>query len=219
MQKHLPLLTALFVTLLIISNIVAAKIGTFFGVFLPVAVVVFPATYVLGDVITEVYGYTAMRRVIWTGFLCNLVAVAVFQMSIQIPSAPFFNGQEAFDTTLGATTRILGASFIAYLVGGFSNAFILAKLKVKTNGKMLWLRTIVSTLIGEGLDSVLFITLAFYGVFEAQQIQTLILTQWLTKVSLEVIVTPITYGVISYLKRTERLDTYDNATNFSPLPF
>ena len=217
--RFIPLLTALFVTTLIVSNIIAVKIGAIFGFFLPVAVVIFPFGYVLSDIITEVYGFTAMRRVIWTGFLCNLVAVAIFWIGLRIPSAPFFAGQDAYAQILGATPRILAASFIAYLIGEFVNSAVLARLKVQTEGKHLWLRTILSTILGEGLDSTLFISLAFVGIFPREQIVTLIFTQWSFKVILEALVTPITYLVTGFLKKKEGIDHYDRGTRLNPLPF
>lgn len=218
-MKYFPVLSSIFITTLIISNIIAVKIGSFGGYFLPVAVIVFPVSYILGDIITEVYGYTAMRRTIWTGFACNLLAVFVLWLAQLIPAAPFYQGQDAFVQVLSSTPRILAASFIAYLLGGFTNAFVLAKLKIKTQGKMLWLRTIGSTVIGEGLDSLVFITLAFTGVFPGDQMVTLILTQWIFKVLFETIATPITYAVTGMLKKAEQVDTYDLHTNFNPLQF
>ncbi len=217
--RYLELLGSAFIAVLIISNIIAVKIGDFGGLFLPVAVIVFPVSYILADVLTEVYGYSAMRRVIWTGFLCNLLVVAVIAIALKVPSAPFYQGQEAFSVVLGATPRILVASFIAYLVGSFSNSMILAKLKVKTAGRFLWLRTISSTVVGEALDSVLFITIAFYGVFPNEQIVTLIATQWAFKTVFEIIATPITYIVVGALKRAEKADHFDTATNLNPLAF
>ncbi len=209
-------LTALFVTTLIVSNIIAVKIGSFAGVFLPVAVIVFPVSYILGDIITEVYGYGAMRRVIWTGFLCNLVAVIAIWVGGIIPAAPFFEGQSAYMQILGSTPRILGASFVAYLIGAFTNAMILSRLKVKTKGKLLWLRTIASTIVGEGLDSLIFIALAFGGIFPAADIVSLVFAQWLFKVGFEVIATPLTYAIIGGIKRRGGIDTFDHQTDFNP---
>ena len=195
------LLQALFVTTLIVSNIIAVKIGSFGGVFLPVAVVIFPISYILGDVITEVYGFSTMRRTIWTGFACNLLAVAAIALGQWIPAAPFFDAQGAYERILGWTPRILAASFIAYLVGEFVNAAILAKLKVKTKGRHLWLRTISSTVIGEGLDSFLFLTIAFAGSMSVAQLYSLIVAQWAFKVSFEILATPFTYAAVAGLKR------------------
>jgi uncharacterized integral membrane protein (TIGR00697 family) len=215
--KFFPFLSSLFITTLIVSNIIAVKIGSFGGYFLPVAVIIFPVSYILGDILTEVYGYAATRRVLWTGFACNLHVVFAIWIARVIPAAPFYEGQTAFDTILGSTPRILAASFVAYLVGGFSNSFIMAKLKIATKGRFLWVRTITSTIVGEGLDSSIFITLAFANVFPGVQIVVLVLTQWIFKVLFEVISTPFTYGIVSFLKKKEQMDAYDVSTNFNPL--
>ncbi len=217
--RYLQPLAALFVTTLIISNIIASKIGSFGGFFMPVGVVIFPLAYVLGDVLTEVYGYGVMRRVIWTGFLCNLLAVLILWVARVLPPAPFYADQAAFDAVLGSTPRILAASFVAYLIGSFSNALIMAKLKVKTQGRFLWLRMITSTIVGEGLDSFVFILLAFGGVFPGGQVVMLAVTQWVFKLAFEVVVVPVSYAVVAWLKRAEKTDHYDRATNFNPLHF
>ncbi len=216
-SKFYNLISALFVTCLIISNIIAVKIGAFGSYFLPVAVILFPLTYIIGDVLTEVYGFAAARKAIWTGFFCNLLAVMAIWISIKIPAAPFFQNQTAFEQILGFTPRLLVASFIAYLIGQFANSMVLAKMKVKTQGKHLWMRTIGSTIVGEGLDSVIFITLAFWGVMPGSVVGTLIVTQWIFKVLFETVLTPVTYVVVSYLKKAEKIDVYDKETKFSPL--
>jgi len=216
-SKFYQLISALFVTSLIISNIIAVKIGAFDSYFLPVAVILFPITYIIGDILTEVYGYSAARRAIWTGFTCNLVAVIAIYIAMKIPSAPFFENQKAFEQILGFAPRLLVASFVAYLVGQFANSVVLAKMKIKTNGKHLWMRTIGSTIVGEGLDSLIFITLAFYGVMPTSVIGGLIVTQWMFKTLFEVVLTPVTYAVVGYLKKTEQIDVYDKDTSFNPL--
>ncbi len=216
-SKFYHLILALFVTCLIISNIIAVKIGSFAGYFLPVAVILFPITYIIGDVLTEVYGFAAARRAIWTGFLCNLIAVVAIYVAIQIPSAPFFANQEAFKSILGFTPRLLAASFIAYLIGQFANSMVLSKLKVRTQGKYLWMRTIGSTIVGEGLDSAIFITLAFWGVMPGAVVGQLVLTQWIFKVLFETVLTPATYFVVGILKKKENIDAYDKNISFSPV--
>ncbi|NOS67753.1 MAG: queuosine precursor transporter [Candidatus Peribacteraceae bacterium] len=215
-RGYRDLLSALFVTTLVVSNIIAVKIGAFGGFYLPVAVVIFPLSYVLGDIITEVYGFSAMRRTIWTGFLCNLVAVAAIMIGNMIPAAPFFEGQDAYRQILGSTPRILGASFTAFLIGSFTNAMILSRLKVATKGKHLWLRTITSTVIGEGLDSLVFISLAFWGIFAPAEVALMFVTQWAFKVCVEILVTPLTYAVVGTLKKREGTDVYDAKTSFNP---
>lgn len=217
--KYIDLLSAVFVTTLLVSNIIASKIGNFGGFFMPVGVVIFPVSYFLADILTEVYGYAAMRRVIWTGFFCNLIAVMAYFIARMIPAAPFYQDQAAYDLIFGATPRILLASFIAYLFGSFLNAFIMAKLKVKTSGRFLWVRTIGSSLVGEGVDSLIFIVVAFGGVFPEQQLIGLVLTQWTFKFLFEVLATPLTYGIVISLKKAEKMDHYDRDTNFQPFSF
>ena len=214
------ILAGLFVTCLIVANIIAVKILALpFGLFVPAGVVVFPLSYLFGDVLTEVYGYAAARRVIWLGFACNLVAVAAIALAGALPAAPFWPGQSAYVSILGFTPVLLLASFCAYVVGEFLNAFVLAKLKIATKGRWLWTRTIGSTVVGEGADTLIFITIAFglTGIFTPGEVLTAILVQWAFKVLYEVVATPLTYAIVTYLKRTEGLDVYDVGTNFSPI--
>jgi uncharacterized integral membrane protein (TIGR00697 family) len=208
---------ALFITTLITANITAVKLVGLFGLVLPAAVVVFPISYICGDVLTEVYGYRVARRVIWLGFLCNLLAVVAIYLGGILPAAPFWEGQVAYETILGYTPRLLAASFLAYLVGEFANAIVLAKMKVTTNGRWLWSRTIGSTIIGQGLDSLVFIVLAFVGTIPASAMLAAIMTQWLVKSLYEALATPLTYVVVNRLKRSEGLDVYDRDTSFNPL--
>lgn len=212
------LITTVFVTTLIVSNITAVKLIGVAGLVLPAAIVIFPVSYIFGDILTEVYGYAAARRVIWLGFTCNLLAVVAIWLGQILPSAAFWaENQPAYERILGYTPRLLMASFVAYLVGEFLNSFILAKLKVAMAGRWLWLRTITSTLVGQGLDSAIFVTLAFAGTMSwNMHIQTVI-TLWLAKSTYEALATPLTYGVVNYLKRVEGLDVYDRDTDFSPL--
>ena len=207
---------ALFGTL-ITANITAVKLIGVFGLVLPAAVVVFPISYICGDVLTEVYGYRAARRVIWLGFLCNLLAVAAIYLGGILPAAPFWQGQEAFETILGYTPRLLAASFLAYLVGEFANSYVLARMKVATDGRWLWSRTIGSTLVGQGLDSLVFIVLAFAGNIPTSVMLAAVVTQWIFKSAYEVLATPLTYLVVNRLKRAEGLDVYDRDTSFNPL--
>lgn len=209
--------TALFITTLITANIIAVKLVSFLGFFLPAAVIIFPISYIIGDILTEVYGYRFTRLVIWLGFFCNLFVVIAIVIAQLLPPAPFWEAQHAYEAILGYAPRILLASFTAYLIGEFVNSYILAKLKVMTEGKWLWLRTISSTLVGQGLDSAIFITIAFLGTIPFVGLTNAIVTQWLFKSSYEVIATPITYGVVNFLKRVENLDVYDNEIDFNPL--
>ena len=224
--KYLPAITGIFVTCLLISNIIAVKLGAFGSFFLPVAVIIFPISYIFGDVLTEVYGYARARQVIWIGFACNLLAVLAIWLGGIITPAPFWNAniygspaeaQKAYDAILGFTPRLLTASFIAYLVGEFLNSFVIAKLKIATSGKHLWFRTITSTLVGQLADSGIFILVAFIGVLPNDALIQLIVTQWLFKSLYEAAATPITYIVVNFLKRAENEDYYDRETDFNPI--
>lgn len=207
----------LFVTCLIVSNIVAAKLAVIAGLVLPAAVILFPVSYILGDVLTEVYGYGRARQVIWLGFACNLLAVVFIALAGALPAAGFWDGQEAFQRVLGQTPRILAASFLAYLVGEFVNAYVLARLKIATGGRMLWLRTIGSTLVGQALDSAIFMTIAFAGILDGGQLAAAMVTQWLFKSAYEAVATPLTYLAVGFLKRREGGEAFDRDLRFNPL--
>jgi uncharacterized integral membrane protein (TIGR00697 family) len=217
-------LAGLFVTCLIVANIIAVKpVDLPLGLVAPAGIVVFPLSYLFGDVLTEVYGYAAARRVIWLGFACNLLVVLAIAVGGALPGASFAgwgaSEQAAYEGILGFTPVLLVASFCAYLAGEFLNAFVLAKLKIATRGRWLWTRTISSTVVGQGVDSAIFITLVF-GLARhapALAVVTLVLSQWLLKVLYEVVATPFTYAVVTYLKRREGLDAFDLKTNFSPI--
>jgi queuosine precursor transporter len=211
------IIVAVFVTCLITANIIAVKLVDLFGLILPAAIFIFPLSYITGDVLTEVYGYRHARKVIWLGFLCNVIVVAAIWIAQILPGASFWDGQGAYERILGYTPRILIASFLAYLVGEFANSFVLAKMKIATQGRWLWLRTIGSTLVGQGLDSVVFISLAFAGTIPVHALTHAIVTQWLAKSAYEAAVTPFTYLVVNFLKRKEGIDTYDHETRFNPL--
>ncbi len=225
-QRWLPLIAAVFVTSLIIANIIAVKIITLGPLILSAAILIFPLSYIFGDILTEVYGYARARRVIWIGFGCNLLAVLALWLSIKLPPAPFWKigtfespqaSQQAYQALFGFTPRLLAASFIAYLAGEFLNSFVLAKMKIVTGGRHLWLRTIGSTLVGQLADSGVFISLAFYGTIPPGALGGLIVTQWLVKSAYEALATPFTYLAVNYLKRKEREDFFDRDTNFNPL--
>jgi queuosine precursor transporter len=211
-------ITAGFVATLIISNLIAVKLISLGSLILPAAVIIFPISYIFGDVLTEVYGYSRARQVIWTGFFWNLFAVAAIWLAGVLPAAGFWQGQEAWNTIFGFAPRILAASFIAYLFGEFLNSFVLAKMKVAMDGKNLWMRTIGSTLVGQLADSAIFLAIAFGGTMPIDALGQLIVTQWLFKTVYEAVITPLTYLVVNGLKRAEGIDVYDRETNFNPLP-
>jgi len=195
-----------FVTALVVSNIIAVELVKASGRIFPAGLVIFPLSYLLGDVLTEVYGIRAARSVIWLGFACNLVALGAIQAAIHLPALdPDF--QDSFEAVLGTTWRLFVASLAAYLVGELANAYVLAFLKGATGGRWLWTRTIGSTIVGEGLDSLIFIVIAFGGTGVA--LANPIVTTWAIKVAWETLATPLTYLVVGYLKRAEGIDVYD----------
>lgn len=209
-------IAAAFVAALIVSNIIAVKLVQIGSWVMPAGVVVFPISYIIGDVLTEVYGYRSTRRVIWLGFACNLVAVAAIAIAIVLPAAPFWELQTAYEQILGFAPRLLVASFVAYLVGEFANAYILARLKVLTAGRWLWMRTIGSTLVGQALDSAVFMVVAFTGVIPGRVLLTAAFIQWVVKSGYEILATPLTYWVVGRLKRHENIDTFDEDIDFNP---
>jgi queuosine precursor transporter len=215
--SHLYLIIAcLFVTCLLISNIIAGKLVQIRGMVLPAAVILFPLTYVFGDILTEVYGFRRARLVIWIGFIANLLMAAVFTVTIALPHPTFWTEQGAFRTVLGFTPRLVAASLVAYWAGEFSNSIVLSKVKILTRGRWLWFRTIGSTLVGEGLDTLLFITIAFAGMLPAVVLFEMMLAQYVWKVSYEIAVTPLTYLLVGWLKKREDLDTYDRGIDYNP---
>jgi queuosine precursor transporter len=201
-------LAGFFVTALVVSNIIAVKLAEVGGRVFDAGNVLFPLAYLLGDVLTEVYGFRAARRLILLGFACNLLAVAAIQIAIALPAAGFWEENEAaFETVLGTTWRIFVASLTAYLVGELTNSFVLQRMKAATNGRFLWSRTIGSSLVGQGLDTVLFVTIAFAGT--GVDLADTILTTWAIKVTWEVLATPLTYLLANGLKRREGIDVFD----------
>jgi len=232
LYRYYDLITAVFVTVLIVSNILSsAKIVdwrvSLWGI--PLAfdagTLLFPVSYIFGDILTEVYGYRRSRRVIWTGFFCLAFSSLLFWAVKNLPGEPLWEktvGQGAYDAVLGGMTTggIVLASLTAYWAGEFSNSYVLAKMKVWSRGRWLWTRTVGSTLVGEGVDTALFIVIAtLWGVFPPELMVSLIVTNYLFKVFVEAVMTPVTYAVVAFLKRTEGVDHYDIGTNFNPFRF
>jgi uncharacterized integral membrane protein (TIGR00697 family) len=205
----------LFATCLLISNILATKIMMIGPWAAPAGVLIFPIAYILNDVITEVWGFKKARLIIWTGFAVNILAVLFFTMGIVIPGAPFWQNQEAFSTVLGNTPRIVVASLSAYLIGSFLNAMIMSRMKVATKGKGFSGRAIASTLVGESADSIIFITIAFAGVFPFGVLITMIFTQAMLKTVYEILILPVTIWVVGFVKRVEGVDTFDEGLNYN----
>jgi queuosine precursor transporter len=223
------IVVALFITVLITSNIIAVKLihvatlpGEFLGsdlVFLPAAIVIFPLTYTICNILTEVYGFRTARGVIWLGFLCSLLVALMLWLGGILPPVVFWEHQEAYQTILGQFPLILLGSFTAYLVGEFTNAVILMLMKLLTRGRFLWMRTIGSTVIAQGLDSFVFIFIAFgvAGILGPEALLRTALFQWWAKIAYEVLATPLTYAVVGYLKRKEQMDAYDAPRSLNPL--
>lgn len=217
--RYFDLIVGVFVTALIASNLVATKRAMVGGYVIGCGILVFPISYIFGDVLTEVYGYARSRRVIWIGFACAALTAGLFAISDWMPPDPSWHGQEAFHAVLGQLPRVVAASLTAYVVGEFANSFVLAKLKVLTGGKHLWMRTIGSTLVGQLVDSAVFYPLAFMGS-EGWTLALIARVGWnnyLLKVALETLFTPLTYVVVNFLKREEREDVFDTETDFNPL--
>lgn len=210
------IIACLFVTCLLISNIIAGKLINVHGLILPAAVILFPITYIFGDVMTEVYGFKRARLVIWIGFACNLLMALVFLAVIALPGPAFWTGQNAYASVLGMTPRIVAASLLGYFLGEWSNAAILSRMKLVTEGRWLWTRTISSTIVGEGLDTVIFIGIAFGGMLPLPVLGQMMLAQYLWKVSYEILLTPLTYYIVGKLKEKEDMDIFDNNITYNP---
>jgi uncharacterized integral membrane protein (TIGR00697 family) len=202
---------------LLLSNLIgAAKLSTVAGFTFGAGILFFPVSYVIGDVLTEVYGYTRARRVIWTGFAALSFMAFMSYVVVAMPPAASWTGQEAYEQVFGSTWRIVAASITAFWAGEFVNSFVLAKMKIWTKGKALWSRTIGSTVFGQGIDSLLFYPIAFLGIWETSDVLTVMVTNWLLKVVWEAVLTPVTYVVVGTLKRREGVDVFDSDTDFSP---
>lgn len=215
--RYLDIITALFAAILIFSNITSAKILSLGWFSFDGGTIIFPLAYVLGAVLTEVYGYARARRVIWVGFALNLLMVVIFYTVGQLPPALDWPYQESYMNILGVVPRIVLASLTAYLVGEFMNSYVLAKLKIKTQGKQFWLRAITANLIGEFLDTTIFISIAFLGALPLNLILTVWVSNYIFKNLTEIILLPLTSRVVRWLKKKEELDFYDTQTNFNPL--
>lgn len=215
--KYYDLLMAAFVTVLICANMIgAAKIVTVWGFTFGAGILFFPLSYLFNDILTEVYGYKHSRKVIWAGFVALAFASLMALLIVGLPPAPGWNDQPAYETVFGGTWRIVIASLIAFCAGEFVNSFVLAKIKVKTEGKFLALRTIASTVFGDAVDSLIFYPIAFYGIFSNELLIQVMLTNYVLKVLWEVLATPLTYKVVGFLKRREQEDFYDVNTDFNP---
>ncbi len=219
--RYYDLVMAAFVAILLLSNVIGAsklaaiEIGAREFVF-GAGILFFPLGYVIGDVLTEVYGFARARRVIWTGFAGLIFMAFMSWLVVTLPPADSWDGQAAYEQVFGQVWRIVGASIAAFWAGEFVNSFVMAKMKLWTRGKHLWSRTIGSTFVGQGVDSLIFYPLAFLGVWETSAVIAVMFTNWGLKVLWEVVLTPVTYGVVGWLKRQEGVDVFDQDTDFSP---
>jgi uncharacterized integral membrane protein (TIGR00697 family) len=215
--QYFDLIMAAFVAVLLCSNLIGpAKVAQLGGVQFGAATLFFPISYIFGDILTEVYGYARARRVVWMGFAMMVFASAMAAIVVALPAAPQWPHQAAYETVFGSTWRVALASLAGFWAGEFCNAYVLARLKVKTGGRHLWLRLIGSTLIGEGVDTLIFFPVAFYGLLPDGLLASIMLTNYLLKCGWEILATPLTYAVVRVLKRAENEDHYDRDTNFNP---
>lgn len=222
--RYYPYVMAAFVAILLLSNVIGAAKPSY--IVLPgdtqwafgAGVLFFPVSYIIGDILTEVYGYANARRVIWTGFAALIFMAFMAAVVVALPPAAGWPGQEAYEFVFGNSWRIVLASIVAFWAGEFANAYVLARLKVITAGRFLWVRTIGSTVVGQGLDSAIFYPLAFWGLagWPVEQLWQVVLSQWAIKVAWEALLTPVTYWVVGFLKRREGVEAFDSATDFSP---
>lgn len=219
--RYYDFVMAAFVTVLLLSNVIGAAKPTFITIggqqwVYGAGILFFPLGYVIGDVLTEIYGYARARRVIWAGFAALLFMAFMSWVVVSLPPADGWDGQAAYESVFGQVPRIVLASIVAFWAGEFVNSYVMARMKIWTAGKLLWTRTIGSTVVGQGVDSLIFYPLAFYGEWETSQVITVMITNWLLKVSWEVVLTPVTYAVVGWLKRREGVEVFDTATDFTP---
>jgi len=215
-MKYFNIISSIFVSVLLISNTVATKLFSLGPFIFTGAIFVFPISYIFGDILVEVYGYGRSRIIIWTGFIALVGMSIIYWLVGLLPPAPGWENQEAYLAIFGVVPRIVIASIIGYWAGEFSNSYVLAKLKVLTKGKWLWSRTISSTIVGQGVDTVLFTFIGFFGLIPNSILITAIISGYVFKVIYEIIATPITYKIVKFLKKKEEIDHYDYETNFNP---
>lgn len=214
--KHLDTLTIIFVVVLLVSNLVAQKICRLGPLTLSGAELLFPITYIFGDIFTEVYGYASSRRAIWMGFFACALLSVLGAIIVALPAAPGWSNQPAFATVFGFIPRLVAASLIAYWAGEFTNSYVMAKMKLMTRGRWLWTRTVGSTVTGQAVDTVIVVLIAFWGQAPSRTLWALILSAYFGKVAYEVLATPLTYAVVGWLKRTEHVDAFDKNASFNP---
>ena len=215
--RYFDYMMAAFVAILLLSNLIgASKLASVQGYTFGAGILFFPVSYVLGDVLTEVYGYANARRCVWAGFAAMVFMAFMSWVVVSLPAAAGWDGQAAYESVFGNTWRIVAASVLAFWAGEFVNSFVLAKMKILTGGKHLWSRTIGSTVFGQAIDSAIFYPVAFLGTWSTSQVLTVMVTNWFLKVLWEVVLTPVTYAVVGFLKNREGVEVFDTGTDFSP---
>ncbi|MCB9016918.1 MAG: queuosine precursor transporter [Lentimicrobiaceae bacterium] len=217
--RYFDVIMALFVAVLLISNLASTKIVTMWMFTFDGGTILFPLSYIFGDILTEVYGYQRSRKVIWTGFGAALLMSLVLWVVQLLPAATDWPNQQAYESLLGFVPRIVLASLVAYFGGAFSNAFLMSKLKIKTKGKLLWVRTIGSTLLGEGIDTAIFCMIAFYGTMPNEILVAIIVSNYVFKSGVEILFTPLTYAIVGFLKKREHADVYDTGISYNPFRY
>lgn len=217
--RYFDVIMAFFVAVLLISNLASTKIVTIWIFTFDGGTILFPLSYIFGDILTEVYGYQRSRKVIWTGFGAALLMSLVLWVVQELPAATDWPNQQAYESLLGFVPRIVLASLIAYFAGAFSNAFLMSKLKIKTGGKYLWVRTIGSTLIGEGIDTAIFCMVAFYGTMPNEILVSIIISNYIFKCGVEILFTPATYSLVKFLKKKEQADVFDVGISYNPFRY
>jgi uncharacterized integral membrane protein (TIGR00697 family) len=217
--KYLGFLAGLNITFLLVSNFTAARIISFFGVGVSVTLLYSPITYLIADILTEVYGYSQARSIIWLSIFCSLIGAAVAGGQLLVPPALFFKDDAAYHQIFSSSPKIAVAGLLAVWAGDFGNSYTLARMKVWNRGNHLWLRFVASTLVGEGINTLIFYGIALYGVLPNNVLLASILIGWLGKTLVEVVMLPVTYPIVRYLKKVEGIDFYDYATNFNPFVF
>ncbi|HYC54057.1 MAG TPA: queuosine precursor transporter [Candidatus Binatia bacterium] len=215
-QAYFHVVAMIFVATLLISNTIAVKVTQAGPYTLPAGILVFPISYIFGDILTECYGFARTRSVIWTGFACLAAMSAFYWLATLLPPAAFWTEQESFSRLFGFVPRIAASSFLAYLIGEFLNSSVLSKLKLLTSGRHFWLRALLSTIVGEGADSVIFNFAAFGGVFPVATVAWIAMSGFILKVAYEIIALPITYVVVAWIKRAEGIDVYDYGVRYRP---
>ena len=215
--KYLGLITSLYVAMQLVSDVTAGKIVQLWLFPVSATVLYFPITYIFSDILTEVYGYARARSVLWTVLFASVLAGLLYQVVVWLPPAPGFDADAAYDRVFGQVPRVLLGGWIAVFAGDIANNFVLAKLKIMSRGRFLWVRTISSTFVGQGINTALFYVIALYAVLPNDLLVQSILSGWFLKVAVEALFTPVTYAVVNFLKRAEGVDHYDTNTNFNPL--